>query len=64
MRYPIRVLNEGVRENLTFSNKYPMMTCRNFLKDNISFKGAYWIRSNSSFFSIAPPLVIALPTLR
>ena len=38
------------------------------------FKGAYWISSNSSFiqycdsnirlFSIAPPLVIALPTLR
>ena len=37
-------------------------------------KGAYWISSNSSFiqycdsniglFSIAPPLVIALPTLR
>ena len=29
-------------------------------------KGAYWISSNSSFiglFSIAPPLVIALPTI-
>ena len=40
----------------------------------IVFKGAYWISSNSSFiqycnsniglFSIAPHLVIALPTLR
>ena len=40
----------------------------------IVFKGAYWISSNSSFiqycdrsiglFSIAPPLVVALPTLR
>ena len=39
-----------------------------------TFKGAYWISSNSSFiqycdsniglFSIAPPLVIALPTLQ
>jgi hypothetical protein len=39
-----------------------------------SLKGAYWISSNFSFiqycdsniglFSIAPPLVIALPTLR
>ena len=38
------------------------------------FKGAYWISSNCEFFqycdsnigyfSIAPPLVIALPTLR
>ena len=31
-------------------------------------KGAYWINSNSSFniglLSIAPPLVIALPTLQ
>ena len=41
---------------------------------NPGIKGAYWISSNSSFiqycdsnigfFSIAPPLVIALPTLR
>ena len=40
----------------------------------VQIKGAYWISSNSSFiqycdsniglFSIAPPLVIALPTLR
>ena len=39
-----------------------------------TIKGAYWISTNSSFiqycdsniglFSIAPPLVIALPTLR
>ena len=41
---------------------------------NSKIKVAYWISSNSSFiqycdrniglFSIAPPLVIALPTLR
>ena len=43
------------------------------LQTKISFasplKGAYWISSNIAigileFFSIAPPLVIALPTLR
>ena len=28
------------------------------------FKVAYWIRSNIAIFSIAPHLVIALPTLR
>ena len=43
-------------------------------ENDLTFKGAYWISSNSSFiqycdsniglFSIAPPLVIALPTLR
>ena len=42
--------------------------------NNNPFKGAYWISSNSSciqycdsnieLFSIAPPFVIALPTLR
>ena len=38
---------------------------RDTLKSNTSlFKGAYWISSNSSFISIAPPLVIAHPTLR
>ena len=44
------------------------------LVKNPIFKGAYWISSYSSFiqhcdsniglFSIAPPLIIALPTLR
>ena len=29
--------------------------------ENVLFKGAYWISPNSSFISIAPPLVIALP---
>ena len=42
--------------------------------NNTDIRGAYWISSNSLFiqycdsniglFSIAPPLVIALPTLR
>ena len=48
--------------------------CQFPLPGNLRFKGAYWISSNSSFiqycdgnielFSIAPPLVIDLPTLR
>ena len=46
----------------------------NHVNNIMNIKGAYWISSNSSFiqycdsnirlFSIAPPLVIALPTLR
>ena len=46
MRHPMRVLNERVKENLTFSYKYPMMTCI-FRKDNISFKDLDLMRNIS-----------------
>jgi hypothetical protein len=54
-------------QKLELNLKEKVKNCR-------AFKGAYWISSNSSFiqycdsniglFSIAPHLVIALPTLR
>ena len=50
---------------------HELLTCNVYSK---VLKGAYWISSNSSFiqycdsniglFSFAPPLVMALPTLR
>jgi hypothetical protein len=56
------------------SKKMLPIIIKSAVRISAELKGAYWISSNSSFiqycdsniglFSIAPPLVIALPTLR